>query len=62
MYISRSNLSLVALKPKEVKESNIANGALKSKQFELGIQMRRKGQLLSAILFEAFAYFQCFRI
>ena len=36
--------------------------ALKSKQFEMGSQIRRQGPILSAILFKAFPYFQCFRI
>ena len=33
---------------------------LKSKQIEMGTQIRRQGQLLSALLFEACPYFQCF--
>ena len=35
--------------------------SLKSKQVEIGRQIRRQGQL-RAILFEAFPYFKCFRI
>ena len=44
----------------EVRDSNIAKEALKSKQIKMGSQIRRQGQLLSALLSEAFPYFQCF--
>ena len=35
---------------------------LELKQIEKGRQIGRQGQLLSAILFEAFPYFKCFLI
>ena len=35
----------------------IGKEALKSKQMEMGSQIRRKGQLLSVIIFEVFPYF-----
>ena len=44
-----------------VEDSNIAKEALKSKQIEMGSQIRQQGPLLSALLFKAFPYFQCFR-
>ena len=49
-------LQRVALEPKLIKSKiqNIANEALKSKQFEMVSQIRPQGRLLSAILFEAF--------
>ena len=48
----------VALEPKH--KSKIQ--ALKSKQIEMESQIRRQGQLLSALFFEAFPYFQSLRI
>ena len=64
MYISRSNLSSVALEQKH-RKSNIQiqpKDHLNPKQIEMGSQIRRQGQLQSALLFEAFPYFQCFNI
>ena len=63
MYISRINLLSEAFEPKqEVKDPNIVKEALKSKQIKMGSQIHRQGQLLSAVLFEAFPFFQCLRI
>ena len=45
---------------KEVKDPNKAKEALKSKQIRS--QIRRQGQIPSAIVLEAFPYFMCFRI
>ena len=45
-----------------MKDLNIAIEALKSKQIEMRRQIRRQEQLLTAILFETFAYYQSFRI
>ena len=58
MYISMGTLSSVALEPNHRKSEiyNIVKEAIKSKQIEMG------GQKLSVLLFEAFTYFQCFRI
>ena len=57
-------LSSVALEPKHRKSiiPNKAKETLKSKQIEMVSQNRRQGQLLNALLFEAFPYFDCFRI
>ena len=37
--------------------SNIAKDGLKSKQIEIGCQIQRQRQLLSALLFEGFPYY-----
>ena len=54
MYISRSR---IRTETQAVKDLNIAKETLKSKQIERGSQIRRQGQLLCAIFFEAFLIF-----
>ena len=64
MYISRSNTSSVELEPKHIgsPRSKHSKISIQIPQIEMRSQLRRQGQLLGAILFEAFPYFECFRI
>ena len=57
MYISRSNLLSVALELKHMKSKIQIKHKKHSKQSEMGSQIRRQEQLLSASLLEAYPYF-----
>ena len=49
MYISRNNLPSVALEPKDKSEiQKISKEAPRGKQINMGNQIRRQGELLSA--------------
>ena len=58
MYISRSNLSSVALEPKHRKSK--IQFQQKKQTNRNGSQIRRQGPILSAILFKAFRIFSVF--
>ena len=46
-------ISSISTKTQKVKDPNVSKEGLKSKQIEIRIQIRRQGQLLVAIRFDA---------
>ena len=55
MNISSSS---IGTKLQDYQDPKIASASIKSNPIKMEIQIRRQGQLIIAILFEAFPYFQ----
>ena len=64
IYVHFNELALSSIRTHtwEFQDTKILKEAFKSKQIEMGSQIRRQGHPLSAVLFETFPYFQGFRI